>query len=140
MIPPFKKPRANLRDEAQFNSCLSSQRIVVEYAFGQLKARFPFLTSVSIPISDEASHQKVVQWFYIACIILHNYLLERQEDEWTEGNDVRRAYGLEAEIQLDMEERLRNRQRNEAMYREALGNEDETTREYLLGMFKRQHL
>jgi len=57
-----------LRDEAQFNSSLSS-RVVVEHTFEQIKARFPFLTSVSIRISDEESHQKVVQWFYLVLYI-----------------------------------------------------------------------
>jgi hypothetical protein len=52
MVPPFKKPRASKTAEARFNSIVRSQRVAIEHTFGQIKARFPFLTSVPIKIAN----------------------------------------------------------------------------------------
>lgn len=56
IVTPIKKPRASHDEEAQFKASLSSQRVVIEHTFGQLKARFPYLTS------DDKSHRQVVEW------------------------------------------------------------------------------
>jgi len=82
------------------------------------------LGQLSIRIHDDESHQKVAQWFYVACII-HNYLLDQQE-EWTNMEDVLRAHaqeGIHSEI-----ERRRNRAARENIYRQAIDNEESNAR------------
>lgn len=81
MVTPFKKPRALDPDCRQFNATLSSRRTVIEHVFGILKARFPSITSISIRITGIATHKRVVDWFEAACI-LHNFLLDLQDDSW----------------------------------------------------------
>lgn len=72
----------------------------IQHTFAQLKARFPFLTSVSIRVQDDENNRKVALWFLVACIV-HNYLRDTQEEEWTLDEDVRRASEQEAGIRAD---------------------------------------
>lgn len=63
LVTPFKKPIANDPQHRLFNATLSSRRIAIEHVFGQLKARFPAITSVPIRITGIESHKRVVDWF-----------------------------------------------------------------------------
>jgi hypothetical protein len=132
MVTPFKKPRANHSDEAQFNSTLSAQRVVVEHIFGQLKARFPALTSISIRIKSLKDHQRIVEWFEVAGT-LHNFLHDRKAPEWTTADDLERADKQQRRIN-----RLQTRNDREDIFRQVIDNEDEATREYLFSHFKRK--
>ncbi|RPA79140.1 hypothetical protein BJ508DRAFT_200657, partial [Ascobolus immersus RN42] len=87
MIVPFKKPRARQPLPKRFNFALSQRRIVIEHAFGMIKARFPALTNVPIRIRDTDSHAMVVNWF-VAGVVLHNFLIARRDEmKWTQETE-----------------------------------------------------
>ena len=72
-----------------FNRLLSSERITLEYAFGQLKSRFQMLR-VPIRVNTEMAPQ-----FVVACFVLHNvgkFLNDNWDDDgkdgWGDNNNV----------------------------------------------------
>ena len=83
VIPPFKKPAANKRQNKEFNRRLSSIRIDIEHSFGSLKSRWQSLRDMRIRIVDEKSYEYAVKWI-TACVVLHNFLLSLDDPEWEE--------------------------------------------------------
>lgn len=73
LIPPFKDP--NSQKQKDFNRFHSSHRVVVENAFGRLKARFGVLRNLDIKTV------KMGVLFTSCAIILHNFL-EINMDIW----------------------------------------------------------
>jgi DDE superfamily endonuclease len=79
LIPPFKDP--STRKHKEFNRFHSHHRVVVENAFGRLKARFRMLRDLDIKTV------KMGVLFTCCAIILHNFL-EINMDIWeTNFND-----------------------------------------------------
>ncbi|GES95725.1 putative nuclease HARBI1 isoform X1 [Rhizophagus clarus] len=79
LIPPFKDP--STRKYKEFNRFHSHHRVVVENAFGRLKARFRMLRDLDIKTV------KMGVLFTCCAIILHNFL-EINMDIWeTNFND-----------------------------------------------------
>jgi len=73
LIPPFKDPSS--RKQKEFNQFHSRHRVVVENAFGRLKARFKMLKDLDIKTV------KMGVLFTCCAIILHNFL-EINMDIW----------------------------------------------------------
>ena len=81
VIPPFKKPAANERQNKEFNRRSSTIRIDIEHSFGSLKSRWQSLKDLRVRIVDDKSCQFAVKWI-TACIVLHNFLLSLEDPEW----------------------------------------------------------
>lgn len=79
LIPPFKDPTS--RKHKEFNQFHSRHRVVVENAFGRLKARFRILKDLDVKTV------KMGVLFTCCAIILHNFL-EMNMDIWeVDSND-----------------------------------------------------
>ena len=73
LLTPFDKPR-NAR-EWNFNSTHAQERVIIERVFGQLKRRFPILSSqVRIAVKN-------VPKLVISCALLHN-IAKHFNDAW----------------------------------------------------------
>lgn len=86
LLPWLMKPFPNTgdRDRQMFNYRLSSTRMVVERAFGQLKGRFRILNK------QQDTQLENVCNIVAACCILHNYCLfhdDHPEDDWMMDDD-----------------------------------------------------
>ena len=84
LITPYKMPIARQPAHKAFNYAHSRERIKIEHAFGVLKARWPSLKSLNWRIGDdvEKDHKRVANWI-MACLVLHNFLSLRHEDnDW----------------------------------------------------------
>lgn len=97
MIVPFKKPAANSPPCRVFNATLSFRRIAIEHVFGMLKSHFPSITCVPIRVTGMETHKQVVDWLESACI-LHNFLLQVNDDEWMLDGEEREKNRVEIEI------------------------------------------
>jgi len=82
-MPPYKKPAALQRPNKSFNYYLSKIRIDIEHAFGILKGRWKSLCGLRLSIMNNAQYQYAVEWI-VACVVLHNILLEIGDD-WNQG-------------------------------------------------------
>jgi DDE superfamily endonuclease len=94
IITPYKLPIARQPSYKAFNLAHSRQRIKVEHTFGVLKARWSSLRCLPVRIRDDVhkDHTRVIRWL-MACLVLHNFLSLRGEDnDW-----------LEAEIEVEDE-------------------------------------
>jgi DDE superfamily endonuclease len=60
----------------------SQERINIEHAFGVLKARWPSLRCLPVRIRTDIrkDHTRVIKWI-MACLVLHNFLSFRGEDD-----------------------------------------------------------
>jgi len=91
LITPFKQPYPHHSQYSTFNKAHSRQRIRIEHAFGVLKSRWASLKG-GLPIrirsrSIQKDHNRVIRWT-IACLVLHNFLLQRgEEDNWLDIED-----------------------------------------------------
>lgn len=84
LITPYKMPIAQQSSHKAFNYAHSVEWVKIEHAFGVLKARWPSLKGLGLRISDniERDHLQVTKWI-MACLVLHNFLsLRREEDDW----------------------------------------------------------
>ena len=84
LIMPYKMPIARQPSHKAFNRAHSVERVKIEHAFGVLKARWPSLKSLRIRIGDDVvrDHLRVANWI-MACLVLHNFLsLRDEEDDW----------------------------------------------------------
>ena len=81
-ITPYKLPAAREKANKAFNFAHSKERIKIEHSFGVLKARWPSLRSLPVRIRHnvQKDHLRVIQWI-MACLVLHNFLVLRHEDE-----------------------------------------------------------
>jgi hypothetical protein len=80
VIPSYKGSAARSPENARFNYLHSTVRIAAEHTIGKLKGRFGSLRGLRICIYDKATHHKALQWV-AACFVLHNMLLDIDEDE-----------------------------------------------------------
>lgn len=86
--------------QARFNFAHSSQRIIIEHAFGQLKGRFRLLSEQL----DVATCS--VEQIAVACCTLHNFCLKEKElfpEEW-----MQEVQNMEQDVQVTNAEDLNN--------------------------------
>ena len=93
MISTYKKPiGAPLQpDKETFNTLPSKPRVTSEHTIGILKGRFPFLRSIRMRLSGKKSFKKILRYI-TTCVVLHNFLVERREDDieedWDELSEI----------------------------------------------------
>ena len=71
MIVPYLQPAASVPDNREFNTRLSSGRVVSEHGNGVLKARWQSLRGLPVVINEPIHVRKACSWI-LACSILHN--------------------------------------------------------------------
>ncbi len=88
MISTFKKPvGAPLHpDNEVFNTKLAKPRVSSEHTIGILKGRFPFLRSIRMRLTGKRSFKKILRYVAV-CVVLHNFLVEKIEDEMDDIGD-----------------------------------------------------
>jgi DDE superfamily endonuclease len=92
MVSAFKKPkdRPIPKKEEQFNEKLAKLRIISEHCIGMLKGRFPWLRSIRLLITEEKRSLKHILRLLKATVVLHNLLIELNEqdkNEWIDDDD-----------------------------------------------------
>lgn len=93
LITPYKQPHANLPHNRLFNELFSSARCLVEHANGILKNRFASLKGIRTQIKTKADFE-VINKHVLICLILHNLMLQFN-DEWLEEDvDVGNLNGI----------------------------------------------
>jgi hypothetical protein len=88
MVSTYKKPvGAPLHpDNELFNKKLAKPRVSSEHTIGILKGRFPFLRSIRMRLTGKKSFKKILRYVTV-CIVLHNFLIEKREDDLDEASD-----------------------------------------------------
>ena len=92
MVPCYKKPSGHEipKQHECFNTKAAQIRITSEHTIGILKARFPWLRDIRMPITKNKESLRKILMFIHASIILHNMLIEFKDEidkKWEEGND-----------------------------------------------------
>ena len=92
MVAAFKCPKGHTLppDEEKFNKILSKLRVTSENTIGILKARFPFLKSIPMVITDHKNSVRRILRVIDCCVILHNLLIDCNDEipeEWLEDED-----------------------------------------------------
>ena len=77
---PYKNPAARVAHNRVFNELFSSCRTIIEHTNGMLKSRFSSLKGIRTQIKNRSDFG-VVQKHIIVCLILHNLLIDF-DDEW----------------------------------------------------------
>lgn len=95
-------PGSNMpREQSCFNTCLSRARVISEHTIGLLKGRFPWLRSIRNTLSNNPSTLRQILSYIDACVILHNFLVQRglaeAGEDWEEDDDI---------TEMDLYERL----------------------------------
>ncbi|KNE95046.1 hypothetical protein PSTG_11639 [Puccinia striiformis f. sp. tritici PST-78] len=87
VVPAFKRPphAAMPRLMKRFNHHLSSIRVRNEHCIGILKGRFQSLRGLRKDLSSAGTMEKITHWI-LACIVLHNFLLEDKTPDYYEGD------------------------------------------------------
>jgi DDE superfamily endonuclease len=82
VVSSFRKPAgASLTEEQEkFNTILGSLRVRSEHTIGILKARFPWLQSIPMIITDKVNSVRAILRVIDCCVILHNLLLDANDD------------------------------------------------------------
>ena len=93
MVSSYKKPNgANLPPlHESFNTKAAKIRITSEHTIGMLKARFPWLRSIRMQITEDNDTLRRILRFIKATIILHNILVEFRDEtlkEWENIEDI----------------------------------------------------
>eukprot|EP00977_Amphora_coffeiformis_P018999 scaffold6842_cov135-Amphora_coffeaeformis.AAC.1 len=91
VVSAFKAPRGCPlgEDESRFNTVLGKARVTSKHTIGMLKARFPWLRSIPMTITDDPKSVTKVLKIIDCCIILHNLLVDVNTvpDRWLEDVD-----------------------------------------------------
>ena len=77
---PYRNPQES--EKLEFNSKVSSARIIVEHVMGILKGRWGSLRGLRLKIKDREDTKKANNWI-ICCLILHN-IVSGFNDEWVD--------------------------------------------------------
>ena len=102
VVTSFKAPRGHALTPEQeaFNTKVGNLRVTSEHTIGMLKARFPFLRSIPMKITDDPKSLRRILRVIDCCIILHNLLIDIDDDvpeEWWESDvndgDIATAVG-----------------------------------------------
>ena len=86
VITPYKGLSSLQVHNKRFNYHLSIPRVKIEHSFGILKARWVSLSNLPLRIDEDRikGHNRVIEWT-MACLVLHNLLLDFQDDDsWLE--------------------------------------------------------
>ena len=83
MVSAFTSPPGEniVGDRRQFNACMSRARVISEHTIGLLKGRFPWLRSIRKVITEDPETLSDILAVIDACIILHNFLVQRGLDD-----------------------------------------------------------
>lgn len=105
LVAPYKKPERDLPENEEFNNHVSMVRIRSEHAIGFLKGRFHSLKHLRVRIKDEKSHKFATYWV-AACIGIHAFAMQCEDDERAEGDEEMRedpfiAEGLSSSSESD---------------------------------------
>lgn len=68
-------------DKQNFNSCMSTPRVIGEHTMGLWKGRTPWLRNIRMLITDEKESLEKILKYIDATVVLHNMLIEFGEDE-----------------------------------------------------------
>jgi hypothetical protein len=85
LIASYKASHTNDSNVRRFNKRLSRVRIDIEHAFEILKDRWRSLTELRLRVRNKKNYIYVIRWI-IACVILHNILLNIKDD-WDEKEE-----------------------------------------------------
>jgi hypothetical protein len=91
------------RDQEEFNTHLGKLRVTSEHTIGMLKARFPFLRSIPMLITDHKNSMRRILRVIDCCIILHNMMIDEQDivpEEWYDDEDLIHDDGMQQELEL----------------------------------------
>ena len=109
MVQAFKKQAsvAELPPQHEFfNTCLAKSRIASEHCIGILKGRFKCMKRINIKLKNSKEEVKEVVDMIGACIVLHNLLINYEEDEipksWYDDINDNIDWGLYDEEQDDI--------------------------------------
>jgi hypothetical protein len=105
LITSYKTSHTRNIEIRRFNRRLSRIRIDIEHVFEILKDRWKSLIDLRLRVRDKKSYIYVIRWI-IACVILHNILLNIQ-NEWDEEEEW---WTTEEEIHDEELKQLSNKQ------------------------------
>jgi hypothetical protein len=74
-------------DEKRFNRDLTHVRVTIEHAIGLLKERWQSLKELRHRIKTKKDFRRTLLWIR-ACIVLHNILRRRNDEEFMDGEDL----------------------------------------------------
>jgi hypothetical protein len=92
IVTTFKAPRGHplTTKQEQFNQLLGKLRVTSEHTIGILKARFPWLRSIPMKITDDPNSVRAILRHIECCVILHNLLIEDDDEipqQWIDEFD-----------------------------------------------------
>ena len=98
LIPAFKKPAGLQIDQSKsrFNDLLKLPRVSSDHTIGMWKGRFAWLRSIRMKIRDNESSLEQILQTITATVILHNFLIEENEefdDSWYDLDDFNEDMG-----------------------------------------------
>jgi hypothetical protein len=86
MCTPYKRPLSLIPHHELFNKLFSSARVLIEHLNGILKARFSSLRGIRTQVKELKDFDKVNKWI-VVCLILHNLMVEFNDEEWTNDEE-----------------------------------------------------
>ncbi|XP_037806208.1 protein ANTAGONIST OF LIKE HETEROCHROMATIN PROTEIN 1-like [Lucilia sericata] len=98
VVTPFRTnaTERSIKERTDFNKTLSRYRIRIEHCFGIIKERFNSLKELKIQIKNKSSIKRACNWVLV-CAILHNILLDQNEEEI----DLTLSTGNPCEIEME---------------------------------------
>jgi DDE superfamily endonuclease len=90
MVSTYKKPNGGSLNniEELFNTALARPRVLSEHCIGVWKGRFPFLKGIRMKITDDTNSLKHILRMLDTCVILHNFLIEQNDEPSESWMDV----------------------------------------------------
>jgi hypothetical protein len=79
---PYRLPYASEPYNQFFNVLFSSARVIIEHVNGNVKGRFSSLKSLPTQIKRLKDFEICNEWILVWCLIIHNLLINFNEDEW----------------------------------------------------------
>ena len=124
LVSTYKKPQGSSisREQEMFNTALSKPSIESEQAIGIWKGRFPWLHSIPMIMKQSTQEEDLSHILEVmdTCIILHNVLIEQNEDipnDWMddEASDVNDALSETDKLNQPIGEAEPNDQRHKQL-------------------------
>lgn len=88
-MTPYREPLASRVQGGykEFNRHHAEARVKIEHAFGVLKNRWRSLRGIPLYIRESSDHKRAVCWI-MACILVHNFLCDYEDDlQWQLDNE-----------------------------------------------------
>ena len=108
-LTPYKEPLASraIGGFREFNDRFTETRVTIEHAFGVLKNRWRSLRGLPIYIREKSDHGRALSWI-TACIIVHNFLCDYEDDRvWqVESEELGREREENILVEEDIDEPL----------------------------------